>query len=138
MSTLQEQIEARKELAWERQIEAKAQAVAKTFGRRQEVDWWDMTDTFVNARFTITSRSHRSDEGMSWTEETVVKHDGMVVFEKYGHGIRLFIPGAWEEELEAMHREIPVKAAKDAAEHDERMAAEHAAYEIAERKKWGL
>jgi hypothetical protein len=139
VSTLQEQIAARQKQADERKIDEKASFVAKHLGdfREQEGDW---SASYKDDLFEISARAgvvraHDGDLGFCGTD---VKFMGEIVYAQGGGTVSSFIPGAWEEELEALHAEAVPKAKASARAAERKRKTNAAVSDAIERKKWGL
>jgi len=156
--TLAEQIEERKQQAQDRGIFGKAQWVADQLGTvrySHDDDTETTVHTFNDAATSLVitqtfsemqTRTRDSEAPDSYTDWSVsISYKGKEVFSAEGSfadNINSYIPGEWEQKLNALDAELRFKAEQAQAAAAKKAAAEEAiakqAEEKAERAKWGL
>lgn len=150
MSTLEEQIEARKKEAGEKRIAHKAEAIAQFLGEDKKPragKWYAYADERL--AITYTEACETSSEGYPQTG-TSVCYDGKVVYafdgdrkcsprgEWYDPGVTGFVPGDWEQAFEALYQQAAFKASEaERAEKAERERTKADGEKI-KRDTWGL
>ncbi len=135
MSTLEQQIEERRRAARDKRIKDKARDVAHVLGEKTGDDW-KYKNVFAQDRLRIEYDYEYNDDGTNPT--TVITFCGKEVFRADEFQVLCYIPGAWEERLEALHGDTNRTRKQDEKRHEARQAAAEKAAEAAERKKWGL
>ncbi len=139
MSTLREQIAERMRQAYEKKIQDKTETIAKHLGtdRKPSRGWWQI---FKNECFEIEYMHECERHSEDWASTaTTIKHAGKLVYEETGEkGLTCFIPGAWEQDFEALYAQANRKIEEDAKAAEAKRMQTTAINEEAERKRWGL
>jgi len=151
MSTLQEQIEARKDEAGRKGIQRKAETIARHLGvdRKPQDGSWHV---FENSRLKIDvqDKCARHDEDYASTC-TRIEYDGKAVYVWSGDtrlddrtrfdgivGLTSYIPGDWEQALDALCQLSEGRRASAEKAAETAKTAQTALDQEAERKRWGL
>ena len=144
MSTLKDQIAARKKQAEDREITRKAWTVGEALGKKNEYNGDHESEkgcAFSNADLVIKGNSSSrwsSDGGGGGSSSTVITYKGETVYEVDNGGIQLYLPGEWEDLLDGFFgaaQSVDTRA-KEACDKDKKAA--DATKEADLRKKWKL
>ncbi len=150
MSTLQQQIEARKKEAHDKQIEEKARVVARHLGTDHR-PFEGVFCSYESDDLSITFQDKHLISSVSIAASgTIITYEGKIVYQCSSErapgpsgaweeiGITCFIPGKWEKLLEELYQSaLPKAEAGRTSEYRERKRRDREA-EAKIRAKWGL
>ncbi|HAU08026.1 MAG: hypothetical protein UW46_C0003G0022 [Candidatus Yanofskybacteria bacterium GW2011_GWF1_44_227] len=142
--SLQAKIARRREQAEDKDISGKASAVARYLGSHNSLDdhngIWGNRYFFENSDLKITHESGEisgGDGAVGFFSQTIY-YKRKLVFDEGGAEVVTYIPGKWEEALDALESKALQVQKMLAAKNKESSRKKQETEEVKERKKWGL